>query len=215
MSRDSDFDDEQKQFGDVVMADPDGYGLTKPDVIAFQAGQAAWSVSFTVHKKTQVEAETATKKKELDKKQLRDLISGLVGKVKGTPGMTPDKLVAAGITPPSATRTPEGVPTTRPIGRAEPKPNHGSVVHFGDEMTPLKAAKPPGVHGCEVWLFVGAEPPASPSAYTFLALDTRTPYTDMHDAADAGKNAYYLLRWQNHKGESGPWSDVITIKIPG
>lgn len=49
----------------------------------------------------------------------------------------------------------------------------------------------------------------------FLALDTRTPYADVHPAADAGKNVHYLLRWQDHKGNPGPWSDVIVAKIPG
>jgi hypothetical protein len=43
---------------------------------------------------------------------------------------------------------------------------------------------------------------------------TKTPYADKHDPADAGKNVYSLLRWQNTKGETGPWSDVITVKLP-
>jgi hypothetical protein len=44
--------------------------------------------------------------------------------------------------------------------------------------------------------------------YTFLALDTRPPYVRDHEAINAGKTAYYLLRWQNTKGELGPWSDI-------
>ena len=40
-------------------------------------------------------------------------------------------------------------------------------------------------------------------------------YTDIHPATDAGKNVYYLLRWQDHKGQVGPWSDVITTRVPG
>jgi hypothetical protein len=47
-----------------------------------------------------------------------------------------------------------------------------------------------------------------------MGLDTRTPYTDTHPAADAGKTVYYWLRWQNAKGEVGPWSDVLSAKIP-
>jgi hypothetical protein len=88
------------------------------------------------------------------------------------------------------------------------------VIHFVDEATPTRIAKPQGVQGCQIWKYVGDTTPADASGCTFLALDTRTPYTDEHDAADAGKNVYYLLRWQNAKGEPGPWSDVVTAKIP-
>jgi len=31
--------------------------------------------------------------------------------------------------------------------------------------------------------------------------------------ADAGKTAYYALRWENTRGETGPWSDVVSATI--
>ena len=37
---------------------------------------------------------------------------------------------------------------------------------------------------------------------------------DLRLAADAGKSVYYLLRWVSTKGQPGPWSDVVTAKIP-
>lgn len=59
---------------------------------------------------------------------------------------------------------------------------------------------------------VGAEP--VPGRVVQREAHRFTPYVDKHDPADAGKNVYYPLRWQNTKGEPGPWSDVITVKIP-
>ena len=32
-------------------------------------------------------------------------------------------------------------------------------------------------------------------------------------AADGGKNAHYILRWVNPKGEKGPWSETATATI--
>jgi hypothetical protein len=46
-------------------------------------------------------------------------------------------------------------------------------------------------------------------------VDTKTPYRRDYDVADAGKSAYILLRWVNAKGESGPWSDVVSSTIVG
>ena len=58
-------------------------------------------------------------------------------------------------------------------------------------------------------------PPADPSDYSFLALDTATPYLSTSPGAHAGKKASYLLRWVNTTGDKEPWSDVISATIAG
>jgi len=40
----------------------------------------------------------------------------------------------------------------------------------------------------------GQPTPTDPASFTFVALDTRTPYTLDFAGADGGKNANYLLR---------------------
>ena len=46
------------------------------------------------------------------------------------------------------------------------------------------------------------------------ALGSATPYLQPHDAGNAGKTACYALRWENTRGETGPWSDVVSATIP-
>jgi hypothetical protein len=58
-------------------------------------------------------------------------------------------------------------------------------------------------------------PPADPSAYTFLALATASPYTAEFNGANAGKCAYYLLRWFTTRAEKGPWSETVAATIAG
>ena len=62
---------------------------------------------------------------------------------------------------------------------------------------------------------VGTTPPASESDLHFLATDTRTPYVAQFDPANAGKTAYYWLRWENNKGETGPWSALVSATVTG
>lgn len=76
-------------------------------------------------------------------------------------------------------------------------------------------AKPAGVRGAEIWLFIGPTPPTDPGQAHFIALDTATPYLLVHDAADAGKIAHYLLRWVNTRSEPGPWSETVSATITG
>ena len=52
-----------------------------------------------------------------------------------------------------------------------------------------------------------------PSELTFLATDTRTPYVAAFDGADANKVAHYMLRWENTRGETGPWSETASTTI--
>jgi hypothetical protein len=79
-------------------------------------------------------------------------------------------------------------------------------------FTPTRKAKPAGVMGAEIWVKIGP-PQVDPSELTFLAVDTRTPPTTDFDGADGGKQAHYMLRWVNTRGETGPWSETATATI--
>ena len=50
--------------------------------------------------------------------------------------------------------------------------------------------------------------------FHLVAMDTATPYLLEHAAGDAGKLASYLLRWENTRGEFGPWSETASATIP-
>ncbi|HUU96700.1 MAG TPA: hypothetical protein VM487_13255 [Phycisphaerae bacterium] len=44
-------------------------------------------------------------------------------------------------------------------------------------------------------------------------MNTRTPYVADSDGADANKVAHYMLRWENTRGETGPWSETASATI--
>jgi hypothetical protein len=64
-----------------------------------------------------------------------------------------------------------------------------------------------------VWVKVGGPAPTDPSELTYLATDTKTPYTAAFDGVDGGKIAYYMLRWVNSRGERGPWSQTVAATV--
>ncbi len=80
------------------------------------------------------------------------------------------------------------------------------TIHFADQSTPTSKARPAGVMGAEIWLKLaptGSPRPGDPDELTFLAVDTRTPYTADFDGADGGKTAHYVLRWVSTTAEKG------------
>jgi hypothetical protein len=87
------------------------------------------------------------------------------------------------------------------------------ILQWADDQTPLSRRKPDGVHGCELCLKIGDPAPVDDSTTTHRVVDTATPYVYDFDPADAGKMAYWMLRWVNPRGEAGPWGPVVSGKI--
>ena len=117
------------------------------------------------------------------------------------------------ITVRSTSRTAVAAPTSRPVGTIDTSQRLRHTINFVDELTPTSRAKPDGVQGCEIWMKVGDPAPAGPKDVHYLALDTRTPYTVEFEAGDAGKTAYYMLRWISTRAEPGPWSATVSGTI--
>ena len=47
------------------------------------------------------------------------------------------------------------------------------------------------------------------------AVDRSTPYLMEFASADAGKTAFWAMRWVNTHGEHGPWSATVSGTIGG
>ncbi len=107
-------------------------------------------------------------------------------------------------------RTPPAQPTSRPrIVGIDAHYRFQNRIKYIDEETGRRA-KPKSILGCEVWCAPGTvnAPPAMED-YRYVGLSITTPYLAHFGAAEAGKMMYYLLRWINTRGETGPWGDVV------
>lgn len=87
------------------------------------------------------------------------------------------------------------------------------TIHFADEATPTRKAKPAGVMGAEIWVKVGDPPPKGESELRFLSVDTRTPYVAHYGGDEGGQTAHYMLRWVGTSGEKGPWSETASATV--
>ena len=69
---------------------------------------------------------------------------------------------------------------------------------------------------------LGCEPGTTPTdqpapplgdSYKFLSVSSRGNRQTDFPGAEAGKTAYYALRWVNTRGEKGPWSEVTSATV--
>ncbi|PYS81018.1 MAG: hypothetical protein DMF67_18305 [Acidobacteria bacterium] len=210
---DADFDSWQQNLYGYVNSHLSEIGLTAADLTPLAAAQTTWRDAFGAHVTAQSAAQGARQSKDAARADLETQTRNFVRRVQGMPSTTDEIRASMGL-PVRKEKAPTPVPSTRPVASVETDHRLRHTINFIDELTPGSKGKPDGVAGCEIWMKVG-EAPAGPSQVTYLGTDTRTPYLVEHDETDAGKTAYYMLRWVNAKGEQGPWSHTVSATITG
>jgi hypothetical protein len=75
-------------------------------------------------------------------------------------------------------------------------------------------AKPAGQHGMELVGQIGGEKPADQFEMPLSYFDTNSPLKVEFKEEDRGKTFWFAARWENTRGEKGPWSDIMSAIIP-
>lgn len=212
---DGDFSLFMTTFVNYVAAHAVAVGVPTATATALSDALLTFTDSLTAHQAAQTAALSARATKDTARVDLTGLARPIIQMIQSNPAVTDDIRALMGLPIRDATRTRVPLPTTRPVGQVDTSQRLQHTISWRDESTPTSKSKPAGVRGAEIWLYIGPTPPADPSLAHFVALDTATPYLLVHDAADAGKLAHYLLRWVNSRQEPGPWSETISATITG
>jgi len=209
---DGDFNAWQTNFVTYVSANTAGLGLLPADVTPLTAAQTAWMPAYSGHVTAQATAQGARQNKDDKRAAFEGVIRPLVRRLQASPSVDDTERQAMGITVRDTVHTEQVETPTRPVATVDTSQRLRHLIHFADEGVPTSKAKPAGAMGAEIWVKIGTAP-ADPSELTFLALDTRTPYTADFAGSDGGKTAHYMLRWVNTRGDKGPWSQTVSATI--
>jgi hypothetical protein len=68
--------------------------------------------------------------------------------------------------------------------------------------------------GVVLYYSVSDTPITNPNDLAQSRLATRSPHEFSFDPSQRSKTAYLAGRWQNRRGELGPWSEIVSIVIP-
>ncbi len=188
-------------------------GLVAGDMTPVSTNQTTFNTTFNANIAAQNNAKNAAAAKDLARTNLEIVVRTVVRKIQGTPTVTNAQRQSLGISERGTARTPIGIPKSSPILSVDTSQRLQHTIGFVDEETPTSKAKPEGVRGCQIWLFIGAVPSKLPAEYHYLTTDTKTPYVYHFEGEDGGKNANYMGRWVNTKDEPGPWSEIVSATI--
>jgi hypothetical protein len=75
-------------------------------------------------------------------------------------------------------------------------------------------AKPAGYDGAVVVWGIRAAPPETADDLPNHTMASRTPHTIQFSEDERGGTVYVALRWQNERGNTGPWSDIKSAVVP-
>ncbi|MDR2385869.1 MAG: hypothetical protein LBD80_09480 [Tannerella sp.] len=139
-----------------------------------------------------------------------------VGILKENPLVTNADLVAMGLPERNdGERHDADIPKTSPAASVK-LPGPAIVeIHFRDSSVDnASRAKPAGVHGAEICWILSKTPPLKWEELSHSSFDTASPFRLTFEGDQRGERLYYALRWENSRGEKGPWSEIQDAVVP-
>ena len=211
---DSDLLEFAGNFISKISGNEASYGLAAADTTALTALQNAFQNAYDDNNIKQIEARTMREQKDSDRQNLVDELRQTAQRVQTFPGTTDMMRQDLMLTVKDATPSRIEEPASRPVVEIDTSVPLRHSIMFYDEGG-MGRGKPEGVRGAEIWCKIGGEATMNEDDYRYLGTDTASPYLAVHKSEDTGKQAHYLLRWVNPKGEPGAWSNPVSATITG
>jgi uncharacterized glyoxalase superfamily metalloenzyme YdcJ len=217
---DAAFDLWQKNFANKVDPVAGLFGIPEAAITTMHTKKARWDAAY---KATESPA-TCTTVAVLEKNEARkDYEANLRGLNKAylmnNPVMDDVTRVQMGLPIHKTTRTRVPPPTDavdlllRQLSGNRVEVNF-STVRLDAADKEHRDAKPFGVRGVELRWAILPAPPTSHADLVHSEFDTRSPYIFQFDLPDAGKTLYVCARWENTRGQKGPWSRIVNAIVP-
>lgn len=212
-SNDAELIEFARNFQAKTADSPTDFNLTAVENSELNTLIQTFKTDYTENNLQQTAARASRQKKDDSKKLLVPALRKQ-SQTAQTSNITDEQRTELGLTVRDKTKTSVGAPETFPVARIDTKQQLRHIIKFYDSESESKG-KPAGVRGAQIWIKIGGEPTINEDDYRYLATDTESPYMAAHKAEDVGKQAHYILRWENSKGETGAWSSAVSATITG
>jgi hypothetical protein len=115
---------------------------------------------------------------------------------------------------PDGSRTPSPVATESPEFDLTPLVGHRLQVNYYRRGSRHKKGKPKGQHGVEIKWGFSETPALGIDVLAHSIFDTATPLYLGFQGHEGGRMVYIAMRWENTRGEKGPWSPIEGALVP-
>jgi hypothetical protein len=213
-NKDADFHDRQDIITATTEENMTKWGINKPwydDQIAPAKREwvTAWNDYLNLMQRTRLITFIKNEKRQTYERMLRILVQV----INCNPQITNEERCGMGIAVRDRTGTPVKQPKSYPTFNVDSSMIRRLKIVFWD-LDATSKAKPHEIHGAEICWAILDHPPLSVDELIHSSFDTRSPFTLTFTESERGKAVYFCLRWENTRGEKGPWSEIVMAIIP-
>jgi hypothetical protein len=197
----------------IVLANKELWRIFDGDIEKLQAAYAAASSAVMKPEGSRSKADNA---------EIKAAMNALVSCMRyikrcyfHVPPLTDADLIRLGLRPKDEIPTPVPAPT----GQAEVSTQYGGTTQLYATVSHLEgtALDPKTVHGYKLaFMLCDADqtPPASGKELSESRFSRRKKFLLNFEPEDKGKKVYFSARYENSKGEAGPWVPVTSAVVP-
>lgn len=200
-------------FAAGLSAAPGTYFISSPDAAAIQAEVDAFVDALAVVMDPAQRTTVTVAIKDGCRTSAEQICRQFASLIKYNSGISDADKIAVGVRPVNNSRSTVNVPGTSPLLNIIAATPSAQTLRYADSLTPDKAAKPFGATQIQIFVAIGTAPVADPSAAQFYGAFTKNPVAVAFDAADDGKMATYFGRWASRRGDTGPFSLPVSMRI--
>jgi hypothetical protein len=213
-AKEIEFHDWQSTSLKYVQTNKSRFGVTDATLTPVLAKQTAYEAKYAVSENPA----TRTSASILARQEARDDFESVLrpfykANIIYNPQVTDEDRRIMGVTVHDTKPTPVPPPTTVPeVTFAVPSPAVIEI-HFRDKDETGRA-KPHGIHGAETaWGVLDTEP-VDWSELLHSSFATHSPLRLSFNGHERGKKFYFAVRWENTRGEKGPWTEILNTVVP-
>jgi hypothetical protein len=145
-------------------------------------------------------------------KSMRAAAKNLVSIIQGTPSVTDQMKIDAGLTVRKTTPSKKPSPSTSPFIQVNSV--DGRTVTIELRQSKSKRGRPTQVAGATVLTYTGTDVPQDPSEWRFATNTSKTTVSIPFGPSTTGDTVFITAFWIGTRGESGPAATPVSVNLP-
>lgn len=202
-----------RAFADGIATNPALYMLTSTDAAAITGQVDAYEAAWFAANDKSTRTEAAVNLKNQTKASAEQICRGYAMTIKQNAGISDQAKIDIGVRPENSEREPINCPQTSPLVNILGNTPGLQTLRYADTTTPDSRAKPFGAMQLQVFVAIGDAATTNADEASYYGAFTKNPIPVAFDQADDGKVASYFARWVGRKGDHGPWSEAVSMRI--
>lgn len=200
-------------FSSGISADPAKFELSEADAETISQAVSEFQEALAVATNEATRTKGTVNTKDTKRNAAETLCRHYAVQIKHNAGISDASKLDIGIRPVNNDRSPIFCPQTSPILSIIAATPGAHTLRYSDSFTPDSAKRPFGAAALQLFGYIGDEVTDNVSLAHLIDTATRNPVVAVFQPEDDGKMITYFGKWIGRRGDTGPWSLGVSMRI--